>query len=98
MAAIQVTPELMRDTSKQVDSKIVEWNAAVSKIYNLANQMDAMWDGLGNDSFNVALQNDRPKFDNLNVVMTDYSRAIVTAANLYDSGEQEVKNIVTRKR
>lgn len=98
MAAIQVTPELMRDTSKQVDSKIVEWNAAISKIYNLANQMDVMWDGLGNDSFNVVFQNDRPKFDNLNVLMTDYSRAIITAANLYDSGEQEVKNIVTRKR
>ncbi len=98
MAAIQVTPELMRSTAKNVDSKIVEWNAAVSKIYNLANQMDAMWDGLGNDSFNIVLNNDRPKFDSLNIVMSDYSKAIVTAANLYDSGEQEVKNIVTRKK
>ena len=98
MTAIQVTPEMMRNTSKQVDSKIVEWNAAISKIYNLANQMDAMWDGLGNDSFNVVFRNDRPKFDSLNILMTDYSRAIVTAANLYDQGEQEVKNIVTRKK
>lgn len=98
MAAIQVTPELMRSTAKNVDSKIVEWNAAVSKIYNLASQMDAMWDGLGNDSFNVVFNNDRPKFDSLNILMSDYSKAIVTAANLYDTGEQEVKNIVTRKR
>ena len=97
MAAIQVTPEMMRSTARNVDSKIVEWNAAVSKIYNLANQMDAMWDGLGNDSFNQVLQSDRPKFDNLNILMSDYSKAIVTAANLYDTGEQEVKNIVTRR-
>lgn len=98
MAAIQVTPELMRNTSKQVDNKIVEWNAAVSKIYQLANEMDAMWDGLGNDSFNVAFQQERPKFDQLNVLMTDYSKAIVTAATLYEQGENEVKQIVTRKR
>ena len=97
MASIQVTPELMRDTSRQVDSIITEWDGAVRKIYQLVEQMDAMWDGLGNDSFNIVFQNDRPKYNNLNILMADYSRAIVSAANLYDKGEQDVKDIVTRK-
>lgn len=98
MAVIKVTPEMMMSTSKEIDSKIMEWNQAVQKIYALAAEMDAMWDGLGNDSFNVVFNDDRPKFTNLSNMMTEYSEAIKQAASAYVAGEEEVRNIVTRRK
>lgn len=98
MASIQVTPEMMRKTSKEVDNKITEWNNAVNTIYKKASEMDQMWDGLGNDSFNKVFSADQPKFKSLTTLMSDYSKAINEAAKLYDTGEQEVAKIVQRKR
>lgn len=97
MAVIKVTPEMMMNTSKEIDSKIQEWGQAVQKIYTLSAEMDAMWDGLGNDAFNVVFNEDRPKFDNLTNMMVEYSDAIKQAAQTYMSGEEEVKGIVTRR-
>ena len=98
MSTIRVTPELMRGTAQSVQAKTDEWRVAVTKIYQLVQEMDAMWDGLGNDSFNMVFNGDRPNFDNLNALMIEYYNAIMRAAQAYDAGEQEVKNIVTRRR
>jgi len=98
MAVIKVTPEMMNAMAKEIDSKIQEWNAAVQQIYTLSAEMDAMWDGLANDSFNVVLNEDRPKFENLSNMMTEYSSAIQQAAATYIAGEEEVKGIVTRRK
>lgn len=98
MASINVTPELMRSTAKKIDSSIIEWNESVKKIFGLVEEMDAMWDGLGNDSFNIIFKQEEPKFNNLNILMADYTKMVAEAANRYDTGEQEVKTIVSRKR
>ena len=98
MSTIRVTPELMRTTANNVQARSNEWRAAVTKIYALAQEMNAMWDGLGNDSFNIVFNGDRPNFDNLSALMTEYYNAIARAAQVYDTGENEVRNIVTRRR
>ena len=64
---------------------------------NLQQEMDAMWDGTANDSFNQNFQGDLQKFNALTNLMQEYVVAIKTAANNYISGEEEVKSIVTRK-
>jgi len=88
----------MRATGQQVQSSSDEWRSAVDQIYGYAREMDAMWDGLGNDSFNIVFNGERPNFDNLNALMTEYYNAIMRAAQLYDQGEQDVRNIVNRRR
>ena len=98
MSTIRVTPELMRSTAQSVHARSDEWRTAVTRIYALAQEMNAMWDGLGNESFNIVFNGDRPNFDNLSALMTEYYNAIMRAAQVYDAGEQEVRNIVTRRR
>jgi len=95
---IHVTPELMRTTARQVQSNVDDWRAAVEQIYNHVREMDAMWDGLGNDSFNKVFSGERPNFDNLNTLMTEYCNAVIRAAEAYDRGEEEIRGIVSRRQ
>lgn len=97
MAQMTVTPETMATIAGDIDNKIVEWNEAVQKIYKLKEEMDAMWDGTANDTFNNMFAEDAPKFNNLAELMQEYASAIRTAANKYIQGEEEVKNIVSKR-
>ena len=92
-----VKPEEMNTVASNIENKISEWQAAVQKLYTLQQEMDAMWDGTANDSFNQNFQGDLQKFNALTNLMQEYVVAIKTAANNYISGEEEVKSIVTRK-
>ena len=83
---INVKPEEMNTVASNIENKISEWQ-----------EMDAMWDGTANDSFNQNFQGDLQKFNALTNLMQEYVVAIKTAANNYISGEEEVKSIVTRK-
>lgn len=94
---INVKPEEMNTVASNIENKISEWQAAVQKLYTLQQEMDAMWDGTANDSFNQNFQGDLQKFNALTNLMQEYVVAIKTAANNYISGEGEVKSIVTRK-
>lgn len=96
MATIKITPEMMLQQSKEIAAKIDEWRSAVSKIYQLKDEMDAMWDGDANDSFNASFNSDRTKYEALGQMMTEYATAIQQAASKYVEGESEVKNIVNR--
>ena len=97
MAQLMVTPEQMNLIATNIEEKIQEWQDAVQKIYQLAEEMDAMWDGTANDSFNTLFSEDSVKFNNLTTLMQEYATAIRTAANNYIEGEEEVKGIVTRR-
>ncbi len=96
MAKILVTPDQMITLANGVEDKISEWNQAVSKIYQLKADMDAMWDGTANDAFNARFEEDRPKFDQLASIMAEYATAIKTAAQNYMNTESEVTSIVQR--
>lgn len=97
MAQMTVTPETMGTIAGDIEGKIGEWNDAVQKIYKLKEEMDAMWDGSANDTFNNLFAEDAPKFNNLSSLMQDYATAIRTAANKYIQSEEEVKSIVSKR-
>lgn len=97
MAQMIVTPEQMNTIATNIEGKIQEWQSAVQKIYQLHAEMDAMWDGTANDSFNMLFKEDEVKFNNLAALMEEYTAAIKTAANNYIAGEEEVRGIVTRR-
>ena len=60
---INVKPEEMNTVASNIENKISEWQAAVQKLYTLQQEMDAMWDGTANDSFNQNFQGDLQKFN-----------------------------------
>jgi len=96
VGAIKVTPQQMRTIGQNMNTSSSEWDGAIKKISGLVVEMDAMWDGLGNDTFNAVWKRDEGSFTKLTILLKEYADAIRKAADTYDAGEQEVRGIVTR--
>ena len=90
---IRVNTDNMRSTATVFQEKINDWNSLVQQLWSLMEELDAMWDGDANEAFNALVTEDKPKFERLGT----YKTAIDTAASKYDSGEAEVKNIVSTR-
>lgn len=94
---IRVNTDNMRSTATVFQEKINDWNSLVQQLWSLMEELDAMWDGDANEAFNAMVTEDKPKFERLAQMMETYKTAIDTAASKYDSGEAEVKNIVSTR-
>ena len=94
---IRVNTDNMRSTATVFHEKINDWNSLVQQLWSLMEELDAMWDGDANEAFNALVTEDKPKFERLAQMMETYKTAIDTAASKYDSGEAEVKNIVSTR-
>ena len=94
---IRVNTDNMRSTATAFQEKINDWNSLVQQLWSLMEELDAMWDGDANEAFNALVTEDKPKFERLAQMMETYKTAIDTAASKYDSGEAEVKNIVSTR-
>ena len=94
---IRVNTDNMRSTATVFQEKINDWNSLVQQLWSLMEELDAMWDGDANEAFNALVTEDKPKFERLAQMMETYKTPIDTAASKYDSGEAEVKNIVSTR-
>ena len=94
---IRVNTDNMRSTATVFQEKINDWHSLVQQLWSLMEELDAMWDGDANEAFNALVTEDKPKFERLAQMMETYKTAIDTAASKYDSGEAEVKNIVSTR-
>ena len=94
---IRVNTDNMRSTATVFQEKINDWNSLVQQLWSLMEELDAMWDGDANEAFNALVTENKPKFERLAQMMETYKTAIDTAASKYDSGEAEVKNIVSTR-
>ena len=94
---IRVNTDNMRSTATVFQEKINDWNSLVQQLWSLMEELDAMWDGDAIEAFNALVTEDKPKFERLAQMMETYKTAIDTAASKYDSGEAEVKNIVSTR-
>ena len=94
---IRVNTDNMRSTATVFQEKINDWNSLVQQLWSLMEELDAMWDGDANEAFNALVTEDKPKFERLAQMMKPNKTAIDTAASKYDSGEAEVKNIVSTR-
>lgn len=95
MAVInRVDPEIMKSQADVLDNLIGEWNNEVLGISRLKSELDAMWDGLANDTFNNRWENDLNKFNQLLSVLVSYRQAITEAAAKYEAYEAEIASNV----
>ncbi len=97
MAEIKVSTEGMKGVVTEFNRKISDWNNMVDNIWSLLRELDSMWDGDANEAFNALIAEDKPKFTSLSSMMETYKNAITTAAEKYENGEKEIKDIVTAR-
>jgi len=97
VGSIKVTPQQMRTVASNITNGANEWDASVKKIIGYVHELDAMWDGLGNDTFNAIWKSDEGSFTKLSLLMREYAQTVNKAADNYDTGEQEVRAIVSSR-
>lgn len=97
MTEIKVNTENMRTTTNAFQDKIDEWKGLVNQLWSLTEELNGMWEGDANISFNEMVDADRPRFDRLAGMMETYRQAIENAAAQYEDGEAEVKGIVSAR-
>ena len=94
---IRVNMDGMQNAASQVDGLIGQWNDGLRNIQQCVRQMDSQWDGLGNNTFANIWMEQKPQFDRLLAMMQEYKQAIITAAQKFSAGEQEISGIVGRR-
>ena len=99
MAKMVVDTEAMRRTAGEFEQEIGYWHdlvdhSLVQQLWSLMEELDAMWDGDANDTFNAMIEEDKPKFTRLEEMMNLYKDAITKAAGKYEEAEGEVSQIV----
>ena len=94
MAKMVVDTEAMRRTAGEFEQEIGYWHDLVDQIWRAMTDLDAMWDGDANDTFNAMIEEDKPKFTRLEEMMNLYKDAITKAAGTYEEAEGEVSQIV----
>lgn len=72
MTEIKVNTENMRTTANAFQDKIDEWKGLVNQLWSLTEELNGMWEGDANISFNEMVDADRPRFDRLAGMMETY--------------------------
>ena len=78
MTEIKVNTENMRTTANAFQDKIDEWKGLVNQLWSLTEELNGMWEGDANISFNEMVDADRPRFDRLAGMMETYPHNMKT--------------------
>ncbi len=96
MSGFDITPEMMTGIAKDIQKKIEEWNMAVKDIYSTYSQLDTQFEGKANERINAAMAADRPKYEALSALMSEYANVIIKAAVDYTEADQQAANAIAR--
>ena len=97
MELIRVSPDQMDGAAARMDGQINEWDAQVANVKNCITELDSMWEGLGNQTFNNIWQEHAQQFVRLKQLMMEYQAAIKAAAAKFRAADQNVSSIVGRR-
>ena len=91
----RVSPSEMKDIANRLINELIsEWDAKKKALYTAVAELDPMWDGVANDTFNQQWADTEPKYAELLRVMQEYADAIIKAADRYQTTEETVDGIV----
>jgi len=93
----KVNTREMRTAANNIEQLAGEYTQQVTALYQVGSELDSMWDGDANDTFNAQLGQDQSRFDALNNVIRQYVEALRSNADSYDRAEEEAKGILNTK-
>ena len=97
MAGFRADTQEMRKTANVVEQLASDYTRQVDALYAAGEELDSMWDGDANDSFNAQMGQDKPRFDALNAVIGRYVQALRDNAEAYDKAEAESQQTLQTK-
>lgn len=86
--------EAMNSVATNLESLIEEWKTSVNDLYSIYTELDDMWDGDANDTFNDKfLNDDKSKYDILADTLVEYLEALKNAVKQYTEAENQVSSM-----
>jgi len=98
MAQTRVTTQQLRGVAERVEGLAGQYANQVTALYNSGKELDSMWDGDANQTFNTKLGNDQPRFQAMSDMLKRYVQTLRDNADDYDRAEaQAVDTLNTNK-
>jgi WXG100 family type VII secretion target len=85
----RVNTKGMRTAASSIEQLARDYTQQVGMLYSVGQELDSMWDGDANATFNAQLGRDRPRFEALNNVLRQYVETLRSNADSYDRAENE---------
>ena len=98
MAGTEVITGRMLDVAKDVEEIIVRYRASVDKVYQIGDEIDAMWDGEASQKFKQILGNDRERFNAMAKLLTEYTGVLREDAKIYAETEGKAVDILNANK
>jgi WXG100 family type VII secretion target len=89
MAQSRINTQEMRGVSNEVEQLASDYTKQVQALYQAGSDLDKMWDGDANSTFNAQLGQDQARFEALNRVIGQYVQVLRDNANDYDKSEAD---------
>lgn len=87
--------DAMRSSAAALEELILEWKSQSDKLFEIHEEIDAMWDGNANDAFNSKfLDQDKPKYERLYNELNSYYESLMTAIKNYEEAESRIADIM----
>jgi len=88
MALNRINTQEMRGVANEVEQLASDYTRRVQDLYQAGSDLDKMWDGDANSTFNAQLGQDQARFEALNNVIKQYVDVLRDNATLYDQSEE----------
>ena len=97
MALNRINTQEMRGVASDVEQLASDYTRQVQALYQAGSDLDKMWDGDANSTFNAQLGQDQARFESLNKVVGQYVQVLRDNANDYDKSEADAVSTLQAK-
>ncbi len=88
----------MTQVAKNVEEIIGRYNQSITRLYDIGQELDNMWDGEASNTFKSRLAADRDRFMALSKMLTQYVATLNQDVQIYHKAEADaIETIKTRK-
>jgi len=89
-----VTVEVLRSKANNLDQFISSYTGSVTALYQLTEELNAMWEGGASQAFQTNFNRQKIEFENGGKTLRDYTQALRDAADEYVRIDNEAINII----
>jgi len=94
MSGTEVLTGSLMEVAADVEELVARYRQSVNKIYVIGQELDPMWDGQANRTFNYQMGSDRDRFDAMAKLLESYIAVLRHNASLYVKAESDVLDVL----
>jgi WXG100 family type VII secretion target len=98
MAGTEVITGRLTEAAGNLEDLNARYGQSVSKMYQIGEEVDAMWDGSAGDKFMAALGADRDRFSALSQMLSRYAETLRQEAAIYGKAESDVLEVLNTRK